>query len=187
MWTNCGHIAAMVRWSPGGGEINPRSWPTEWNAEKQTYKYIKMITTGSKFQKSKIIKHLNFQNRDISSQCQRFPLVTWWNETWEWWEGMEHRGTHLKQLKRSKPSCCGKSGDIFTNWISFRSFSRLSTEARNFSFKSIFSLNAQIISLRMMCLITVPNPRAFVKICSRYVQAISLQLQTSEQVHHVAR
>ena len=29
-------IAAMVRSSPGGGEINPRSWPTEWNAEKQT-------------------------------------------------------------------------------------------------------------------------------------------------------
>lgn len=75
---------------------------------------------------------------------------------------MEHRGTHLKQLKRSKPSCCGKSGDIFTNWISFRSFSRLSTEARNFSFKSIFSLHAQIVSLRIMCLIIVPNPRAFV-------------------------
>ena len=98
---------------------------------------------------------------------------------------MEHRGTHLKQLKRSKPSCCGKSGDIFTNWISFRSFSRLSTEARNFSFKSIFSLHAQIVSLRIMCLIIVPNPRAFVKLCSRYVQAISLQRQTSEEVHHV--
>ena len=27
-------ILAMVRWSPGGGEINPRSWHTKWNAEK---------------------------------------------------------------------------------------------------------------------------------------------------------